>query len=267
MIMILNTITTKDSDFVTDHWIIIMGFKIVSKKTENIKGSGITRRSGCVTLSSILRKICDLKGCVTQKLTHCAQSPATDLNKKSADALPPHGKEGFTFNCELILVLTTQAVMFNPNRNRKIRPRRSRAMNPQFENSSSSEEAAAQVHTRPQSHILAERAERNAGNTDNANEATEAIEATEARRPCSHYAHFAVSGQILSRTSNDSEGNKIKLILLIVTKSIFVGINCIITRVPTIHIPNLSLYLTSHGGGEIMGMVCGHVGGLSNLKF
>ena len=123
MIMILNTITTKHSDFGTDHW-TIRGCKIVSKKTETKKESVITGWSGCVTPSSIFRKIGDRKGCVTQKVTHCAQSPATDLNKKSADVLPLHGRKGITFNCELILVLITQAVMFNPNRNRKIRPRR-----------------------------------------------------------------------------------------------------------------------------------------------
>ena len=58
MIMILNTITTKHSDFGTDHWTII-GCKIVSKKTETKKGSGITGWSGCVTPSSIFRKIGD----------------------------------------------------------------------------------------------------------------------------------------------------------------------------------------------------------------
>ena len=92
MIMFSNTITTKHSDFGTDLWTII-GCKIVSKKTETIKESMITGWSGCVTPSSIFRKIGDRKGCVTQKVTHYAQSPATDLNKKSADVLPPHGKK------------------------------------------------------------------------------------------------------------------------------------------------------------------------------
>ena len=169
--MIWNTITNNNSDHGPDRWLIkvIKVFNFVSKRIETINKSRLTVLCGCVIPLLIFRKIGNHKGCVILRLILRTQSPALDLNQKSADVLPPHGKKGFTFNSELTLVPSTQTVMFNPNRNRKIRPRRSRAMNPQYDNSSSSDEVSAQVHIRPQSHILAEK---DIGNTNEVAETT-----------------------------------------------------------------------------------------------
>jgi hypothetical protein len=70
----------------------------------------------------------------------------------------------------------------------------------------------------------------------------------------------------MSHTPNDSEGNKLKPNLLTVTKFILIGVNCNFTSAYANHIPNSSLYLTTHDGGEILGEDVEHTNGLKKFN-